>query len=89
MRFRCGIGATMSAAARTIHRAMDDLHGRPSGDWSDEEIARDAAAARARAKRDRQAGAAANVTGAAALARFANRVAEAAEVARRDERARS
>lgn len=61
---------------------------RPTGSWSAEEIAREQSAANARVARDRRATPAENVRAAAALARFANRVADAAEAARRDGRAR-
>jgi transcriptional regulator with XRE-family HTH domain len=83
------LGARVEITARAPGHASADLGTRPRGDWSDEEIARDSAVATARARRDRRNGAAANVVAAGALARFANRVAEAAELARRDERARS
>jgi hypothetical protein len=58
-------------------------------EWTNDEVAREAAANRGRAARDRQAGPADNVKAAAALARFANRVADAAEAARRDGSSRS
>lgn len=62
---------------------------RHTGDWTDEEVEREEAATRARTARDREAGPGENVRAAAALARFANRVADAAETARRDGSARS
>jgi hypothetical protein len=68
---------------------MSEPRSRPDGPWTDEEIAREEAASRARVERDRQAGAAENVRAATALARFANRVADAAASARRDGSARS
>lgn len=68
---------------------MPDERPRPKGRWSEEEIAREDAATRARVARDRRADPAENVRGAAALARFANRIADAAAAARRDGRARS
>ena len=83
------LGARVEITARESAQASANLGTRVRRGWSDEEVARDAAAATARARRDRQQGAAANVAAAGALARFANRVAEAAELARRDERARS
>jgi hypothetical protein len=67
---------------------MTDQQSRPSGRWTAEEVAREEAAASARVARDRAAGPAENLRAAAALARFANRVADAA-AARRDGRARS
>jgi hypothetical protein len=68
---------------------MSEAQSRPAGPWTDEEIAHEESATRARTERDREAGAAENVRAAAALARFANRVADAAASARRDGRARS
>jgi hypothetical protein len=62
---------------------------RPTGPWTPEEIAREEAAAKARVARDRKSGPAQNVRAAGAVARFADRVADAAEAARRDGRARS
>jgi hypothetical protein len=62
---------------------------KPTGEWTAEEVAREQAAEGARIARARARGAEANVKEAAALARFANRVAAAAEIARRDERASS
>jgi hypothetical protein len=64
-----------------------DSDRRRSGEWTAEEVAREQAAGRARVARARARGAEANVKEAAALARFANRVAAAAETARRDEHA--
>ena len=55
---------------------------RHAGDWTAEEAKLEDAATRARTARDRTAGPAENVRAAAALARFANRVADAAEAAR-------
>jgi hypothetical protein len=57
------------------------------GEWTPEEVAREQAAAGARIARARARGAEANVKEAATLARFANRVAAAAGIARHDERA--
>lgn len=57
---------------------------RPGGPWTAAEVAREEAATAERLARDRQRSPAANVHAAAALARFANRVADAAEKARRD-----
>ena len=68
---------------------MTDETRRPSGPWTAEEVAREEAATRARIDRDRRAGAEDNVRATAALARFANRVADAAASARRDGSARS
>ena len=68
---------------------MSEARSRPKGDWTEDEVAREEAATRARVARDRKADPAENVRVAAALARFANRVADAAEAARRDGRARS
>jgi hypothetical protein len=62
-----------------------DRKRRPKGEWTSEEVAREQAADRARSARARARGAEANVHEAAALARFANRVAAAAEIARRHE----
>lgn len=60
---------------------------RPAGKWTPEEVAREQAAARARIARARARGPEANLKETAALARFANKVAAAAEAARRHERA--
>jgi hypothetical protein len=71
-----------------MKRAMSDGadgERRRTGEWTAEEVARERAAAGARIARARARGAEANVKEAAALARFANRVAAAAETARRDE----
>jgi hypothetical protein len=62
-----------------------DKNGKPTGEWTSEEVAREKAARSARSARARARGAEANVQEAAALARFANRVASAAEIARRHE----
>lgn len=65
------------------------MRGEPfTGPWTAQEIAREVAATKARVARDRNADPAENVRATAALARFANRVADAAEAARRDGRAR-
>jgi len=53
------------------------------GAWTEEEIARERAAADARMTRARERGPEANLKEAAALSRFANRVAVAAAAARR------
>lgn len=50
---------------------------RPEGDWTPEEIARNERATSAQVARDRARGVGANLEEAAALARFANRFAEA------------
>jgi hypothetical protein len=50
---------------------------KPKGPWTPEEIARNERAARAQVARDRARGVGANLEEAAALARFANRFAEA------------
>jgi hypothetical protein len=50
---------------------------RPKGPWTPEEIARNERATRAQVARDRERGVSANLQEAAALARFANRFAEA------------
>ncbi|MGH2916979.1 MAG: hypothetical protein ACRDLS_00020 [Solirubrobacteraceae bacterium] len=63
-----------------------DSTARPAGDWTPEELARERAATQARLERARARGAEVNLKEAAALARFANKVAAAAEDARRDER---
>lgn len=55
----------------------------PTGAWTEHEIARDRASAAARLARARQRGPEANLKQAAALARFANKVAAAAAAARR------
>jgi hypothetical protein len=68
---------------------MSEARSRPAGRWTDEEIAREESVTRARVARNRETGAAENVRAAAALARFANRVADAAASARRDGSARS
>ena len=60
-----------------------DREARPTGPWTAEEIAREQAAHAARIARARALGPEANIKQAAALARFANRVAAAAEQARR------
>ncbi len=57
------------------------------GRWTTEEIERENATTSNRLARDRAVGPADNVRAAAALARFANRVADAAAEARRDGRA--
>lgn len=54
-----------------------------AGEWTTQEVAREQAAGEARIVRARARGAEASVKEAAALARFANRVAAAAEAARR------
>jgi hypothetical protein len=56
---------------------------KPRGPWTPEEIARNERANRAQVKRDRARGASVNLEEAAALARFANRFAEAFRDARR------
>jgi|AntDryMetagUQ255_1029468.scaffolds.fasta_scaffold10919_1 hypothetical protein len=65
-----------------------DSRARPAGQWTPEELAREEAATKARITLARARGAEANVKEAAALARFANKVAAAAEAARRHERSR-
>jgi len=50
---------------------------KPKGAWTPEEIARNERATRAQVARDRARGVGANLEEAAALARFANRFAEA------------
>ena len=50
---------------------------RPKGPWTPEEIARNERANRAQVEHDRARGVSANLEEAAALARFANRFAEA------------
>jgi hypothetical protein len=82
------VTANVSVLAPTIY-AMAKARAQPRGDWTDAEIAREEATTRERVARDRKSGPAENVRAAAALARFANRVADAAEAARRDGRARS
>ncbi len=69
------IGSVMSDASETM-RAR-------AGAWTEEEIARDRAASDARMTRARERGPEANLKEAAALSRFANRIAAAAAVARR------
>lgn len=59
---------------------------RRAGEWTAQEVARERAATEARIARARARGAEANLKEAAALARFANRVAAAAEAARRHDR---
>lgn len=61
-----------------------DSTSRPVGEWTAQEVARQRAADQARLARARARGPEANLKQAAALARFANRVAAAAEPARRD-----
>jgi hypothetical protein len=56
---------------------------KPQGPWTREEIERNERAQRAQVARDRARGAGANLEEAAALARFANRFAEAFRHARR------
>lgn len=68
---------------------MTEADKRPIGQWTADEAAREEAATSARIERDRQLGAEQNVRAAAALARFANRVADAAASARQDGSARS
>ena len=82
------VSSGASVAVRTSGLDMSETQSRPKGPWTADELAREAAATAARSERDRKAGAAENVR-AAALARFANRVADAAAAARRDGRARS
>jgi hypothetical protein len=53
------------------------------GAWTEQEVARERAAAAARTTRARERGPEANLKEAAALARFANRIAAAAAAARR------
>jgi hypothetical protein len=55
---------------------------KPKGAWTAEEIARNERATRAQVTRDRERGIGANLEEAAALARFANRFAEAFRHAR-------
>jgi hypothetical protein len=56
---------------------------KPRGPWTAEEIAREERANRAQVERDRARGVSANLEEAAALARFANRFAEAFRHVRR------
>lgn len=63
-----------------------DSKAKPAGEWTAEEVAREQAAGEARLARARARGAEANLKQAAALARFANRVAAAAGSERRHER---
>ena len=56
---------------------------RPKGPWTAEEVAREERANRAQVERDRARGVSANLEEAAALARFANRFAEAFRHVRR------
>ncbi len=56
---------------------------KPKGPWTPEEIARNERAEQAQVARDRARGVSANLKEAAALARFANRFAEAFKDARR------
>lgn len=76
-----------SNAATIYHRLVmsqaSDTPRARSGVWTEEEIARERAAAVARMTRVRERGPEANLKGAAALSRFANRVAAAAAAARR------
>jgi len=65
-----------------MSEASDTPPARP-GEWTEEEIARERAAADARMTRARARGPEANLKDAAALSRFANRVAAAAAAARR------
>lgn len=60
-----------------------DSRRRRAKEWTAQEVAREQAAGEARLVRARERGAEANLKEAAALARFANRVAAAAEAARR------
>jgi len=64
----------------------DAADSKRTGKWTPEEVAREQAASRARVARSRARGAEANLKEAAALARFANKVAAAAETARRHDR---
>lgn len=73
--------------ATIYHRLLmsdgaESRNARP-GAWTEQEIARERAAAAARAARARLRGPEANLKEAAALTRFANRVAAAAAAARR------
>ncbi len=74
-------------AATIYHRlSMSDISETKrlrAGAWTEQEVARERAAADARATRARKRGAEANIKEAAALSRFANRVAAAAAAARR------
>jgi len=63
-----------------------DSRCRRAGGWTAQEVARERAAGEARIARARARGAETNLKEAAALARFANRVAAAAEAARRHDR---
>jgi hypothetical protein len=58
-------------------------HVKPKGPWTSEEVARNERAIRAQVALDRARGVGANLEEAAALARFANRFAEAFRDARR------
>jgi hypothetical protein len=60
-----------------------DPRAKPRGSWTREEIARHERADRVQAERDQARGVDANLQEAAALARFANRFAEAFRHARR------
>ena len=76
-----------SGAATIYHRLLmsdsaERRNARP-GAWTEQEIARERAAAAARTDRARKRGAEANLKEAAALTRFANRIAAAAAAARR------
>jgi hypothetical protein len=82
--------SSSNSAWRPVRYAfMADARSHPTGAWTDDEIEREERATRARLARDREAGAAKNVRAAAALGRFANRVADAAASSRRDGSARS
>lgn len=67
---------------RVMSQRADSKDAAP-GAWTAEEVAREQAATRSRLARARDRGAAHNVRESAVLARFANRVAAAAESARR------
>ncbi|MGH2881075.1 MAG: hypothetical protein ACRDK4_15885 [Solirubrobacteraceae bacterium] len=61
---------------------MDEPHRKPTGPWTPQEIARHERADLAQVAHDRARGVSANLSEAAALARFANRFAEAFRHAR-------
>lgn len=66
---------------------VGDSKRKRTGQWTAEEVAREQAVGERRISRARARGAEANLKEAAALARFANRVAAAAETARRHDEA--
>jgi hypothetical protein len=77
-------GSWLAGAPRNYNPSMADTRrAKPRGPWTHEEIARHERADRAQVERNRIRGAGANLEEAAALARFANRFAEAFRHARR------